>query len=555
MLYLRLLDRTGLQRMRTSIKWFEDHRCAPQHNARYLKKLETLRTDLIHNDTSSYSQTLTRLTGGDSTGKQTDATPVRPKPKLVASSSDSYPERFKRIQRQRQELLERRRKVDRSVKIDPLKGEKLIDSKRTDEKQTDQSEGTTIDIYDVIASQQARLNQATAEQNGVTYIKPQHQSSIPNLGRKSLVHQKPLLSLDKYNHKRSESFIRQMSLHQKDEKGLYKCSTHRHLLRGDKDEIDLTPDSFRFDLPLERSISYSSSMDSGKQYSVPVSSPIQWHNSTDKLPSVNQTNSEHSETSIIGSNGSTRETNAASVRSSGKTPDSIRQEGMRTNPVECHHPKGPVHPALLRTTTSIYAPTRTGYIRILETENQKANRGQQSKGMRQTKGSRLPKWSSSGSTPLEGLRVNGSTKSQRTGSMPDTVREYPSTVPVRDEHGDVILVNQSDTALDFTFNTTPEMTCVNTPEHTPGLDTPVDQLSTMSENKMNLVVQMPDIILNPPTPTPTRLVHSADDVVSLRKTFRQNELREREVANLLEDVKELTEISEQLKRSKTNITF
>ena len=69
-----------------------------------------------------------------------------------------------------------------------------------------------------------------------------------------------------------------------------------------------------------------------------------------------------------------------------------------------------------------------------------------------------------------------------------------------------------------------------------------------------LVVEMPDILFLPPTPAGSPDNEDAEDQPaamnkSLQKTFKQNALRQKEIQNLLEDVKEFTQIAETLKEN------
>ncbi|XP_033730717.1 uncharacterized protein LOC117320162 [Pecten maximus] len=57
-------------------------------------------------------------------------------------------------------------------------------------------------------------------------------------------------------------------------------------------------------------------------------------------------------------------------------------------------------------------------------------------------------------------------------------------------------------------------------------------------NKKQIVVDMPAIVFNTATPERTRIDFESD-LTPLRKTYKQNELRQRELKNLIEDVKEL----------------
>ncbi|XP_069108682.1 uncharacterized protein [Argopecten irradians] len=57
-------------------------------------------------------------------------------------------------------------------------------------------------------------------------------------------------------------------------------------------------------------------------------------------------------------------------------------------------------------------------------------------------------------------------------------------------------------------------------------------------NKKQIVVDMPAIVFNTATPERTRIDFDSE-IGPLRKTYKQNELRQRELKNLIEDVKEL----------------
>ncbi len=72
-------------------------------------------------------------------------------------------------------------------------------------------------------------------------------------------------------------------------------------------------------------------------------------------------------------------------------------------------------------------------------------------------------------------------------------------------------------------------------------------------NKKYLIVKMPDIDFDPASPGPDTHISPSPQPVgrkpkaSLTKTFVQNKLRQKEVKNLLEDVKELTDITLDMK--------
>ena len=75
--------------------------------------------------------------------------------------------------------------------------------------------------------------------------------------------------------------------------------------------------------------------------------------------------------------------------------------------------------------------------------------------------------------------------------------------------------------------------------------------SNLSENKKYIVIKMPQIDFQSATPEPTINVSTKSPKrpkLTLRKTLSQGKLREKEVRNLLEDVKELTDIAENLNR-------
>ena len=78
----------------------------------------------------------------------------------------------------------------------------------------------------------------------------------------------------------------------------------------------------------------------------------------------------------------------------------------------------------------------------------------------------------------------------------------------------------------------------------------IDQ-SNQCENKKYIVVKMPQIDFQSASPEPTINTSGKSPKrpkLNLRKTLTQSRLREKEVRNLLEDVKELTDIAENLNR-------
>ncbi|KAK2151498.1 hypothetical protein LSH36_361g03027 [Paralvinella palmiformis] len=569
----RILNRASVRRLRTSVEWFEDHRFTRQHNAKYLKKLESLRTEVIAQEQVNLSQTFNRLKtdgyGGNNHGdviksiSRTKAPSVR----------ETYPERFKRLQRQRNDALQKRKQPHGTAgigqqtgsnRISALQGEKLIESVAPEDRDCDcrssdngeasdarsgQSVWDSLTARDVITYQKSRLGQVKNNNAATNIINNlgslQHQSSIPNLGRKSMKQPKPLLPLNDYELRRTDSFIRQMALHQKDARGLYKGANRRHLLRGDTDEIvDLTPEAFRFDVLSEKQFVNGIGPINVKQYTVPVPTPVLWpqtptdrrrpnKSAQSKPQSAERIEAVRDQPDLDDAETATENPECPGESGEGETREDESLEFRLYKHVDYPLPVRPVHPTLLRTPTSVYAPTNKGYIRVLETVNQRASRRGQALGR----------------SGLDELRISGTNSDSHRSNqqMADFMKDHPDTVSVKTDAGDVILVNRSNTALNWSMDRASTMTYANTPEYT-RTTTPTNLPSGHGgDRKISLVVQMPDIILNPPTPS-RRLNSAADETVHLRKTFRQNELREKELIKLLDDVKELNDISDRRRR-------
>ncbi|ELT95092.1 hypothetical protein CAPTEDRAFT_202979 [Capitella teleta] len=242
----KLMEQTGMvevcNRKQTELEWYRDARSDPTSQAAYLGKLAKLRKELLEQDKNYSSKTLRRLQETEDHFVQehrhsallsNTGTPHSPR--------ESLPERHKRLLAERQRQIEIRRQGRNQPTLKGLVGRSLT-TLSTDvhlvAKESDRLENDALSWEALTMLVQQQTNRLP---NSEKSLKPQY--SIPNIGRRAL--KNPELSLQP----RDETFIRQMSLHEKDSKGLYKGKKRRNLMAADKDEVDLSPHTFRFDLP------------------------------------------------------------------------------------------------------------------------------------------------------------------------------------------------------------------------------------------------------------------------------------------------------------------
>ena len=144
------------------------------------------------------------------------------------------------------------------------------------------------------------------------------------------------------------------------------------------------------------------------------------------------------------------------------------------------------------------------------------------------------------------------------------VKELPKSPPVKSEYAlEAKLPSISNPALPDRLFTSTHTTKQMQPKepfprldqkmllHVNTIDNSITNQSNHCDNKKYIVVKMPQIDFQSASPEPTINGSGKSPKrpkLTLRKTLTQSKLREKEVQNLLEDVKELTDIAENLNR-------
>nr|XP_034301811.1 uncharacterized protein LOC117681440 isoform X2 [Crassostrea gigas] len=174
----RLMERTSMdhRRSRTMPSWFEDNRSSYQHHADYLKKLSTLREELILQEQNHLANALDRLRMRQY-GKDNALARSRPK---------EYPPDTRRSLVTTIEHFQKMRPKKSPPHISPLEGKQILEPQTyklsRSPQLSDKAMASQRLLDDNIRSNLQRIPQ--------TIVQPT--SSIPNIGRKSIAKSKEL---------------------------------------------------------------------------------------------------------------------------------------------------------------------------------------------------------------------------------------------------------------------------------------------------------------------------------------------------------------------------
>lgn len=216
--------------------WHQSQSGYPSNQATYLQKLTHLRENLLDEDDKHFSQCLSRLLLGLEGQKDTSSAGTS----MPNFTHESAPEKHKRLMMERQKQINSMRK-NSPPKLACIKGKCLVKQRNVHKDQHRCSISTWDDLTALVEAQTKRLH---ANNPALEY----HQS-IPNVGRRA--HTKHCMDMltDSSEANNQSTFIFQKELHKKDSRGLYHGKKRRHLMSADKDEVDLTPESFKFVIP------------------------------------------------------------------------------------------------------------------------------------------------------------------------------------------------------------------------------------------------------------------------------------------------------------------
>lgn len=429
----RLMERTSMdhRRSRTMPSWFEDNRSSYQHHADYLKKLSTLREELILQEQNHLANALDRLRMRQY-GKDNALARSRPK---------EYPPDTRRSLVTTIEHFQKMRPKKSPPHISPLEGKQILEPQTYKPSRSPQLSDKAM------ASQRLLDDNVRSNLQRIPQTIVQPTSSIPNIGRKSISKSKELVLDGSPIHKRRPVPSREG----RDQpevnpfKAVYKGNNGarlRRLVRPDSDELDLRAHAIKFESLSDKD---RINLDKLKElyciYYLPTNTP----------------------------------TNASDDEDSFDLPeDRLGQE-----PVSFQHDKK----------------------------------------------KRL--------TLLEGK----ARLSHPEGGGDMSPRKYPIEQNSNGFSDDLILNGQGFRDHDVT-----------PPAEGEGFSIYGDTIS--HPQRKQIVVDMPSIVFNNATP-----VHDESEVLErkrrsvLRKTFKQNEIRQRELRNLIDDVRELNKRSDELNES------
>ena len=309
----RLMQKAGvrphMQSDSKSPEWFEDQRYQPNQQAQYLKKLSRLREDLIHQDIYNNKKRSSpeALQRGELVTKQKEG---------GRNGYNAVMDRQKKIQMERMKYFQKHRGRQDSERVGRIDVRPLTDvtsmpstereqvvhdrpyeSARTNDNkfasnsfanervpkmskvslpyltspsENFASQGDDIMHHDVINDMIENERRRSRDRHDQDLFPGHYTSSIPNIGRRALKHPGVMI-----NHPfdiargKQDSCIKQVSIHKKDRRGLYKgkkSSKKISILRADADEMDLSPDFISF---------YSSKyLDDNDTLLVPCTTPI-----------------------------------------------------------------------------------------------------------------------------------------------------------------------------------------------------------------------------------------------------------------------------------------
>lgn len=230
-------------------QWFKDDRYKPQQQAEYLNKLSKLRSDLIQHENTNVSEALSRFQANGRYRRQAQKKAME-RNMRGQSDRETLPDKHRRLLLEKAHRLQAHRKGKPSPKIDVLKGEKALDNMADTSTVSSSTTPGESDIGEEIAKQRSRLegiNQAKVRWRGASSKtkSPKSQRDLPvitpNNGWRALKQPGKLLPLRKPDDGSKD--VRPQSKADR----LRKRSKQRQLIRGDTDELDLCPESYKLD--------------------------------------------------------------------------------------------------------------------------------------------------------------------------------------------------------------------------------------------------------------------------------------------------------------------
>ncbi|XP_062574884.1 uncharacterized protein LOC134236713 isoform X2 [Saccostrea cucullata] len=232
----RLMERTSIDHRRSrTVPWFEDNRSSYQHHAEYLKKLSTLRDELILQEQSHLANALDRLRMRQYSRDNA----------LARNRSKDFPPDSRRSLVTTIEQFQKMRPKRSPPHISPLEGKQILEPQTYKPSKSPQ-------LSEKGASQRLMDDSVRANLQRIPPTTVQPTSSIPNIGRKSIAKSKELVLDGSPIHRRG-------TLPSRDErdpleinpfKAVYKGNNGtrlKRLVRPDSDELDLRAQAIRFE--------------------------------------------------------------------------------------------------------------------------------------------------------------------------------------------------------------------------------------------------------------------------------------------------------------------
>lgn len=218
------------------LQWYEDHRYHPSHQAAYLGKLSRWRKDLLDQEELHLHKDLRRFQENDIEQQRLllQRTQLSQR-SLFSCPQESMPERHKRL------LTERWRRFECTRRSDPHPDIGVIEGKRFNEKSPESihpvSPFSEDDLTTIIQQQTMRLPITDKV------------SAFPHDESESLTINSKKATGTPSDAKENTSPLHEIQFHQKDLRGLYHGLRRWNTAQTSTNDLDLTPDSFKFDLP------------------------------------------------------------------------------------------------------------------------------------------------------------------------------------------------------------------------------------------------------------------------------------------------------------------
>ncbi|XP_076089208.1 uncharacterized protein LOC143059573 isoform X2 [Mytilus galloprovincialis] len=230
----RLMEKTNLDARRSkNMSWYDDPRSAYRHNADYLKRLSSLRDNLIDQEQTNLVHAIERLRS-----KQTrESLQSKAKAKNAFEVSETNNKKFITTL----EKFKQSRPKRYPPELHPLEGKQLIEplSSRSPQSIPEKS-GSATSVTRPTEENIIRNNL----QRLIAPITPT--SSIPNIGRKS---QKSIqqLVLDTSPLQRKKTCFSADHAEKNPFKNIYRGARTRKVMRPDVDDLELSPNAVKFE--------------------------------------------------------------------------------------------------------------------------------------------------------------------------------------------------------------------------------------------------------------------------------------------------------------------